>query len=374
MKKKVFLWSPMLSHIGTLQAVLSMSEALNRYNNYQIFLINVFGEFDKYENPNIEKINLLRVKKYIPTTGNISKFFFYIITFALIPVLFYWVKKKKPDIIISNLAGYVPNIIKIFTNIKVVNSIQGYPRFNFLRKIIWKTFYRNSDHVITMSNLTKEMMIKNYNFDSKRITKIDNPIISREIIKNSNDKIENEYKTIFENKVFCSIGRLTRQKNYFELIDGFNIFLKKTSKNVNLVIIGDGELKDELKNYIKKNQVPNCFLFGFKNNPFKYLKKSKLFISTSLWEEPGHTLIEAGYLNIPVISNGCPNGPKEFIKDGLNSFKYDLGNPNDLAEKLAKFCEQNEKDLFRLKVNFKKNIVKKFTQYSFAKSFKNNIY
>ena len=105
MKKKVFLWSPMLSHIGTLQAVLSMSEALNRYNNYQIFLINVFGEFDKYENPNIEKINLLRVKKYIPTTGNISKFFFYIITFALIPVLFYWVKKKKPDIIISNFDG-----------------------------------------------------------------------------------------------------------------------------------------------------------------------------------------------------------------------------------------------------------------------------
>ena len=65
MKKKVFFWSPMLSHIGTYQAVISMSEALNKFNNYQVYLINVFGEFDEYENPNIEKINLLSIKRGI---------------------------------------------------------------------------------------------------------------------------------------------------------------------------------------------------------------------------------------------------------------------------------------------------------------------
>ena len=48
MKKKIFFWSPMLSHVGTYQAVISMSEALNKFNHYQVFLINVFGEFDEY--------------------------------------------------------------------------------------------------------------------------------------------------------------------------------------------------------------------------------------------------------------------------------------------------------------------------------------
>ena len=95
MKKKIFFWSPMLSHVGTYQAVISMSEALNKFNDYHVFLINVFGEFDGYENPNIEKINLLRIKKYIPNRGNFSKLFYYSITFALIPILYYWVKKKK---------------------------------------------------------------------------------------------------------------------------------------------------------------------------------------------------------------------------------------------------------------------------------------
>ena len=369
MKKKVFFWSPMLSHVGTLQAVLSMSEALNNYNQYQVYLINVFGEFDEYENSKIEKINLLRIKRFIPNSGKVSKVFYYLITFALIPILFYWVKKKKPDIIISNLVGYIPNLIKIFTNVKVINSIQGFPRFNFFRKFIWKIFYANSDHFITMSNLTKEMLIENFNFSREKITKIDNPIISRKILNYSKEIIENQNKLLFEKDVFCSIGRLTRQKNYFELIDGFNIFLKKTKKDINLLIIGDGELNNELRIYINKNNIPNCYLLGFQSNPFKYLKKSKLFISTSLWEEPGHTLIEAGFLNVPIISSYCPNGPKEFLKENLNSFKYNLGNSSNLAEKLEKFCETDKKDLFRMNVNFKKKIVKQFTKYRFSKSF-----
>ena len=46
MKKKIFFWSPMLSHIGTHQAVIPMAEALTEYDNYKVYLINVFGEFD----------------------------------------------------------------------------------------------------------------------------------------------------------------------------------------------------------------------------------------------------------------------------------------------------------------------------------------
>ena len=371
MKKKVFFWSPMLSHVGTYQAVISMSEALNKFNDYHVFLINVFGEFDGYENPNIEKINLLRIKKYIPNRGNFSKLFYYSITFALIPILYYWVKKKKPDIIIANLAGYIPNILKIFTNIKVINSIQGFPRLNLFRKIIWKIFYSNSDHFITMSSLTKEMLIKNFNFQKDKITKIDNPIISKKIITYSKDEIKNEDQLIFKKDVFCSIGRLTKQKNYIELIKGFNMFLKKTKKDINLIIIGDGEKKRELKKYIKENNISNCYLLGFKANPFKYLRKSKLFISTSLWEEPGHTLIEAGFLNVPIISSCCPNGPKEFIKDNVNSYKYELGSSKNLAEKLEKFCMEDEKKILNVKVNFKKKIVKEFTKFRFSKKIKN---
>ena len=368
MKKKIFFWSPMLSHIGTHQAVVSMAESLSEHGDFKVYLINVFGEFDDYNNSTIEKINLLNVKNYIPSKGKISKIIYYVLTFLLIPVMFNLVKKKKPDIIISNLVGYIPNFIKIFLNIKVINSIQGLPRFNLFRKIIWKMFYSNSNHILTMTNLTKEMIVRELNISKDKITKVDNPIISRNIIKLSNEEIESELKPIFQKDVFCSIGRLTRQKNYFELLSGFDTFIKKTKKQINLVIIGDGEFKNSLIKYIKEKNIPNCYLIGFKQNPFKYLKKSKLFISTSLWEDPGHTLIEAGYLNVPVLSSCCPNGPKEIIKDDITGFCYELNNIGNLAEKMEKITNYKNKDIYKIKLNFKKKIIKNFTKYYFVKS------
>ena len=45
-KKKIFFWSPMLSHVGTINAVEKSALALKKYLNYEVYLINVFGEFD----------------------------------------------------------------------------------------------------------------------------------------------------------------------------------------------------------------------------------------------------------------------------------------------------------------------------------------
>ena len=51
-------------------------------------------------------------------------------------------------------------------------------------------------------------------------------------------------KNLFlQNDVYCSIGRLTRQKNFIELLEGFHKFTKDKQKKINLIIIGDGEEK-----------------------------------------------------------------------------------------------------------------------------------
>ena len=38
--KKIFFWSPMLSHVGTINAVIGMATAMNKFNLHQIYLIN----------------------------------------------------------------------------------------------------------------------------------------------------------------------------------------------------------------------------------------------------------------------------------------------------------------------------------------------
>ena len=94
---------------------------------------------------------------------------------------------------------------------------------------------------------------------------------------------------------------------------------------MNLVIIGDGENKKKLEDQIQRlNLNDKVFLLGFKKNIFDYLKNSKMFILPSLWEDPGFVLVEAGYMNLTILSSDCPNGPKELINNKKNGFYLKL--------------------------------------------------
>ena len=338
--KKILFWSPMLSHVGTLNATIQMAISFNKYGNYRVFILNIFGEFNEYKNSNnFSIINVTNIKEFFPKifkTGFVSKFIIYFFTILFMPIILFRIKKINPDYFISNLMGYLAIFLKLifFKKIFMINSIQGYPKLNYFRKLLWKFFYTKSDLIITMTNKTKKELIEKIDIDNSKIIKIDNPIISKNIKIISNDSIDENEKIIFLKKVFCSVGRLTKQKNYMELLVGLKKYLDDYDKNFNLIIIGDGEMRGELDNYIKRHNIKNFFLLGFKKNPFKYIARSNLYISSSLWEEPGHTLIEAGYLNIPILTTDCPNGPKEIIIDGFNGFKYQQGNIKDFLLKI----------------------------------------
>ena len=56
-------------------------------------------------------------------------------------------------------------------------------------------------------------------------------------------------------------------------------------------------------------------VYSFTKNVHKLMRKSKAFILTSLWEDPGFVLVESAYNNCSIISSDCPNGPEEIIQE-----------------------------------------------------------
>ena len=48
-EKRILFWSPMLSHVGTLKANIEMAESFYKYENYKVFILNIFGEFNEYQ-------------------------------------------------------------------------------------------------------------------------------------------------------------------------------------------------------------------------------------------------------------------------------------------------------------------------------------
>lgn len=371
--KKVFFWSPLLSHVGTINAVEKSAYALKKYLNYDIYLINVFGEFDYLKNNNNFKVLNIFSSRNWPKTGLLSKLSIYFFTIFSILKLNYYYKLHKPDLIISNLVGYLPLMLKLFyPRLIIANSIQGLPKFNFFRKILWKIFYTKADYILTMTDITKKIILENISY-KKNIFKVNNPVISRQLRKLSKEIINNsDDKKIFEKITFCAVGRLTRQKNFIEIIRAVNNIPHEFHSKFNIIIIGTGEDYKNIHNLIHKYKLTNIYLLGFKKNPYSYMKKSNYFISSSLWEEPGHAILEAGYLNKLIISSDCPNGPKEILVNNINSIKYELKNYKDLSKVIIRLLNNEIKNEFQLRVNMKK-IVKNYSMFRFSKKIENII-
>ena len=364
----IFFWSPMLSNVGTINAIVGMAKSLNKYSGYKIYILDILGEFRNFNNNNdLNFLSFIKINNVFLRTGKLSKFLIIFLSIVALPFLTRKVIIYKPKYIITGLVGFIPNLLKLFfKKLIIINSVQGYPRFNVLRLLIWKLFYNNADYLLTMTYKTKQMIASRVNISKNKILVVENPIISRDIRRLALQQIDLNEKFIFKKKVYCAIGRLTFQKNFFELLDGFKKYSQEVDKDFNLIILGEGELKNDLATYIKKNNLDNFYLLGFKSNPYKYLYRSDLYISTSLWEEPGHTLIEAGYLNVPILTSNCPNGPDEIIIDGYNGLKYQLGNTSDLVDKIKIFNTLDVKSKKNMTINFKK-VVANYTQFRFCK-------
>ena len=364
---KFFLWSPMLSNVGTNSAMIGIAESLKEYSNSQIYLINVLGEFSNFQKNNFFFLDFLEINNIIPKTGKISKYLIIFFSILSIPFLMWQVFKHKPNIIITGLVGFIPCILKyFFKNLMIINSIQGYPKFSFSRRFIWKILYKRSDYLITMTHKTKKDLEKIIGIDSQKIFTIENPILNRNIKKLSLEEVDLDEKFLFNKKVYCAIGRLTHQKNFMELLSLVKKYSDQTKDDFNLIILGEGEKRKELADYIKINKIKNFYLLGFKKNPYKYLAKSDVYICSSLWEEPGHTLMEAGYLNIPILTSNCPNGPNEIIEDNFNGLKYELGNEVDFIKKMKKISNLNSITKYKLIRNMKKTIIN-YTKFRFYK-------
>ena len=217
-----------------------------------------------------------------------------------------------------------------------------------------------------MTHKTKKDLEKIIGIDSQKIFTIENPILNRNIKKLSLEEVDVDEKFLFNKKVYCAIGRLTHQKNFMELLSLIKKYSDQTKDDFNLIILGEGEKRKELADYIKINKIKNFYLLGFKKNPYKYLAKSDVYICSSLWEEPGHTLMEAGYLNIPILTSNCPNGPNEIIEDNFNGLKYELGNEVDFIEKMKKISNLNSITKYKLIKNMKKTILN-YTKFRFYK-------
>lgn len=277
-------------------------------------------------------------------------------------------KKSDIDLIIS--VGEVPNFRAILSkylfrnNVKIYASHHLYPetlRINYDRI---KFLYPKADKVICVSKTIENVLKENYRLNN--LLTIYNMIDIQSNLKKANDSIFEEYKKIMAEKfVFINIGRLSYQKGHWFLIRSFKEVTNRY-KDAVLFILGDGDLKPKLIELIKELKLEkNVYLVGNQENVYPFLKMSKCFVLSSLFEGFPLTLIEALSMDLPIISVDCKSGPREClcpILDLNQEIKYPhFGEYGILTEPFGKKWKSS-KDEIDYKEQILSNLMIKFIE------------
>ena len=145
---KVFYWSPHLSHVATVSAVINSAEALCKYsqNTINSTIINSIGEWDEYKNElNKKKVNTIDIFskksfKHLPKYGFLkSRYSYWKIFLSSFFSLKNLLQQEKPNYLIIHLITSLPIILNFL--------------FNFETKVILKDISKSVLKVIMMAKL-----------------------------------------------------------------------------------------------------------------------------------------------------------------------------------------------------------------------------
>jgi glycosyltransferase involved in cell wall biosynthesis len=147
-----------------------------------------------------------------------------------------------------------------------------------------------------------------------------------------------------ENTNIISVGRLTAGKGFLDLIDIFEIVLKK-HPNWHLNIVGDGAQKQELESKIYSKHLENSItLLGLKNEEelSKLYLQSSIYVMASFRESFGLVLIEAESYGLPLIAFDCASGACEIIQNEENGYLIANRDKQEMANRINVLIDDEE--------------------------------
>ena len=265
-------------------------------------------------------------------------------------------KLGKIDLIIDFDGGLKSILDNLKAEKKIIwihSSIRKHKQDNKSKISRYGEELKKYDKIIAICKEMNEEIKELYPFLSSEIEYIYNPLDCNNIIEQGNENIEkmtSYEKELIERDYFLAVSRLdTVQKDFETLIEGYSILKNKGIKE-KLYIIGEGNGRVKIEKMIEeKNSGEDVILLGEKKNPYVWMKHSKLFIHSSKYEGFGVVLLEALMLDKFVISSNCPTGPTEILTNPKAGELFDVGDANQLAEKVLKvlYDKDYQKELLK---------------------------
>lgn len=201
---------------------------------------------------------------------------------------------------------------------------------------IGKLFIKYADVIVSQTNEMKMEMQKCYSLSPEKITVINNPIDTDEILK----KIKEPYHYNNSDCIhYVAVGRVAPQKDYITLLKAFAI-VQHTLPKSQLHIVGhysDDNYTAKLDDVITSLGLDGYVFFeGFQTNPYKYIKAANAFVLSSIYEGLPNVMQEAMFLRKPIVATRCIPYISQVIENDINGYVVDAGNSEQLADAMLK--------------------------------------
>jgi glycosyltransferase involved in cell wall biosynthesis len=326
----VLLLIPNLGRGGAQKVFLDQLEYLEKHFSVTGCVFNWDGAFESDK-----RINMVSLE--VPAGNNVFTKIFYF--FQRIIRLRKIKAKLNIHVCISHLEGadYVNILSKRLDN--VVCWVHGTKQHDLnihgpvgiiRMKLLMPFLYKRATQLVAVSKGIAEELVAYTRGNQKSIQVIYNGFDVADISISSLEEIDPAYELLFsQSKIIITHCRLSRQKNLDSLL---SIMAKlKVKQPVKLVIAGDGELREQLLGACNRlgikvwtvwlntevDVTAEVFFIGQQTNPFKFLRRSSLYIMTSQWEGFPLALCEAMACGLPVAVSDCFTGPREIIAPQL---------------------------------------------------------
>ncbi len=242
--------------------------------------------------------------------------------------------------------------------------VSGYAKDGIL-KIAWEHnhFHEDYKYAETIKNSVKKLdylVLVSNDLQKFYARELQNSKCKCVMIPNSLDSFPKTPADLRSTNLI-SVGRLSKEKGYLDLLHIYKNIVQDYP-DWKLHIVGGGEEKEHLENYIHENHLEEkVILHGFQGKDVinSLLQDSSIYIMTSYTESFGIVLIEAMSHGLPCIAYDSAEGAREIITSGENGFLIKNRNQEVMIQKIEDLMNDRES---RIKLGRQaRKSVKKYT-------------
>ena len=168
-----------------------------------------------------------------------------------------------------------------------------------------RVYYRKLDMLVTISEQCRTAFISRSEHPEERMHVIENIVLPQEILHKADETVDEMWDS---SKVhIVSVGRLEYLKG-MDIAAKTALILKKNGCDFVWHIYGRGLMREEISQYIKQNNLSDCFILeGQRPNPYPYMRKADFIVQPSRREGKSLVLDEAKILGKAIVVTNYPS-------------------------------------------------------------------